>query len=130
MSAALHPLRRLARGREGATAVEFALVAPVLFMLLLGLMDIGKAFWIQSALDFAVQETARCGVVQAANPACSTPAALQAYAARRVAPLEVPASAFTVTPQACGLDVHAEVPYRFLSILPGRPTITAEACRA
>ncbi|MDE2486060.1 MAG: pilus assembly protein [Alphaproteobacteria bacterium] len=118
----------LARARDGATAVEFALIAPVLFLLLLGLIEVGRAYWIQSALDFAVQETARCGVVQAASPACATPAALQTYAAARVAPLQIPATAFTVANATCGVDVKAVVPYRFLAIL--GPTITAEACRA
>jgi Flp pilus assembly protein TadG len=130
MSGPLALLRRLARARTGATALEFALVAPALLLMLLGLVEVGRAFWMKSALDFAVQEAARCAVVQQANPACANPAAVRAYAAARVAQLAIPASAFTVATQACGVDVKAEVPYRFLSVLPGAPTISAEACHA
>jgi Flp pilus assembly protein TadG len=121
-------LVQIARARQGATAVEFALIAPVLFLILLGIMEVGRAFWIQSALDFAVQEAARCAVVQAANPACSSPSAVQAYAAGRISQLNIPASDFTVATLTCGVDVKAAVPYHFLSII--NPTLSAESCRA
>jgi len=130
VTGALSRLRSLGGARSGATAVEFALIAPALLLMLLGLVEVGRAFWIKSALDFAVQEAARCAVVQQANPACATPAAVQAYAAGKVAQLAIPASAFSVATRTCGVDVRVETPFRFLSILPGEPTISAEACHA
>lgn len=54
-----HAGYRRARGTQrGATAVEFALVLPVLAILLLGIMEFGYAFLMQSSLANA----ARIGV--------------------------------------------------------------------
>lgn len=46
-------------GRRGATAVEFALLAPFLLLLLIGTMEVGRAFWIDSSLQYAAEETSR-----------------------------------------------------------------------
>lgn len=47
-------------GREhGAVAVEFALLAPVLIMLLLGIMEFGRAYNAQVTLSSAAREGAR-----------------------------------------------------------------------
>jgi len=47
------------RDERGATAVEFALVAPILFFALLSLVEIGMLGMISSGLDNAVVSTAR-----------------------------------------------------------------------
>lgn len=49
----------LARDTEGVTLVEFALVAPVLFMLIFGIFDIGHGLYMQSVLQGAVQDAGR-----------------------------------------------------------------------
>lgn len=46
-------------GERGAAAVEFALVAPVLILLLLGIMEFSKAFHDQASLSAAAREGAR-----------------------------------------------------------------------
>lgn len=46
-------------GERGAAAVEFALVAPVLILLLLGIFEFGRAFHTQTALSAAAREGAR-----------------------------------------------------------------------
>lgn len=51
--------RRLARDRSGATAVEFAFVAPVLVFSLLSLVEIGMLGMMTSGVNNAVIETAR-----------------------------------------------------------------------
>lgn len=62
------PLGSFARARDGATAVEFAMIAPVFFLLIVGMAEVTLMGFAQSSLDFAVGETARrirTGEVQA-----------------------------------------------------------------
>jgi Flp pilus assembly protein TadG len=47
------------RCQEGLAAVEFALVAPILVLVLLGVMEFGIFAWNRHSLEFAVEETAR-----------------------------------------------------------------------
>ena len=47
------------RDHDGATVVEFALVAPLLFLTLFSLVEIGALGMMSSGLDNAVYETAR-----------------------------------------------------------------------
>lgn len=47
------------RATRGATVIEFALVAPVLAMLLLGAFDIGHMLYVESSLQGVVQKAAR-----------------------------------------------------------------------
>jgi Flp pilus assembly protein TadG len=49
----------LGRDRRGATVVEFALIAPVLAVMLIGAFDIGHTLYMNAALQGVVQKTAR-----------------------------------------------------------------------
>ncbi len=51
--------RRLARDRKGATLVEFAIVAPVMCLFLVGGFDIAHSLYMQAALEGIVQKTGR-----------------------------------------------------------------------
>ncbi|MGC0249148.1 TadE family protein [Pseudactinotalea sp. Z1748] len=44
---------------RGASAVEFALVVPLLFALVLGIMAFGQAYHVQSALSSAARDAVR-----------------------------------------------------------------------
>jgi Flp pilus assembly protein TadG len=52
-------LRRYSRDRSGVTAIEFAAVGLPFFMLTLGLLEIGLAFFVNRVLDNATLESAR-----------------------------------------------------------------------
>jgi Flp pilus assembly protein TadG len=45
--------------RRGAAAVEFAVVAPVMFMVIMGMFELGRAMSIQQVLTNAAREGAR-----------------------------------------------------------------------
>lgn len=45
--------------QSGATAVEFALVCLPLFLLVLGVIEVGRAFFLQNNLSFAADVAAR-----------------------------------------------------------------------
>lgn len=53
-------LRTLGRAQNGATAVEFALVAPMFLALLFGTFEFGRALWAQQALQEIAISGARC----------------------------------------------------------------------
>ena len=72
----LTKLRRWARDTRGATLVEFAIVAPFFLIIVIGIIDFGRLFWVKSTMQFAVEEAARYAMV---NSDAST-ADLEAYA--------------------------------------------------
>ncbi|MBD0272401.1 MAG: pilus assembly protein [Acetobacteraceae bacterium] len=55
--------KRRPLGRRGATAVEFAITANVLFLLLLGGLEIGRYFFVNESLRHLVGELARAAIV-------------------------------------------------------------------
>ncbi|WP_175944663.1 TadE family protein [Burkholderia pyrrocinia] len=50
------------RRQRGATAVEFAIVFPLLFVIFYGILSFGMIFTIQQSLTFAASEGARAGL--------------------------------------------------------------------
>lgn len=61
--------RRLTRDRRGATIIEFAMVAPVMLLLMMGLGDLLFQVYAQAVLTGAVQKAARDSGIQAADSA-------------------------------------------------------------
>lgn len=57
-------IRRLNRNMRGATAVEFALIMPVLLMLVLGSFELGLAQYLRSVLEGAMQQAGRNSSLQ------------------------------------------------------------------
>ena len=64
---ALRALRRLARDTRGATAVEFAAIAPAMLMVVLGLMDLGYGVYANALLEGAVQQAGRDSTIEGAE---------------------------------------------------------------
>lgn len=64
--------RRLVRGQSGVSAVEFALVAPLAFLLLMGLVVLGLVVTDQVQLTNAVRDGARAAAVCGSNPTGTT----------------------------------------------------------
>jgi len=57
------PRRALRRASEGVAAVEFAVVFPVFMLLVLGIMDFGRAFWTWNTMRLAVEQAGRYAMV-------------------------------------------------------------------
>lgn len=55
-------LPRLRRSRNGNVAIEFALVAPLFVVSVVGVMEIGMILGVQSLMEGAVRDAARFGV--------------------------------------------------------------------
>lgn len=60
--------RRRLQSESGASAVEFALLLPVLVMILFGIIEFGFAMYRQTILTNASREGARLGIVQSTPP--------------------------------------------------------------
>jgi Flp pilus assembly protein TadG len=76
-----HVLRRLARSEGGAGVVEFALVAPVLILLSIGVIEAARAVAAQAAITHATKETVRFAAVRgSASGAAATQADLETMA--------------------------------------------------
>lgn len=48
---------------DGTVAVEFALVAPMLFLLIFGLIESGRLYFTRSSVQFAVEQAGRYAMV-------------------------------------------------------------------
>jgi Flp pilus assembly protein TadG len=72
LAARFKRLRRRLRadGIKGSAAIEFAMVAPVFFVLLMGTIEAGVIFFAQSALQNALNDTAR--LVRTGQTSCYT----------------------------------------------------------
>jgi Flp pilus assembly protein TadG len=47
------------RSRKGSAALEFAMIAPILFVLLMGTIEMGVMYFVQYQMQFATTEAAR-----------------------------------------------------------------------
>ena len=62
-------LRRRKRNRRGAAAVEFAIVAPMFFLMLFGMIEFGRMLMVQQLLTNATREGARYAVLEGSTEA-------------------------------------------------------------
>jgi Flp pilus assembly protein TadG len=67
MTSILKKLRLVRKDQDGATILEFALVAPVFVFMLLGTFEIGYGVYMRSALNGAIQQAARAATLENAN---------------------------------------------------------------
>lgn len=66
----LRPLSSVLRSRQGATAIETALLVPALLLFLMGAIEMGRAMWTQSTLQYACDEGGRYAI---ANTSVASP---------------------------------------------------------
>ncbi|MEZ0000486.1 TadE/TadG family type IV pilus assembly protein [Sinorhizobium fredii] len=59
MTLSFRIFRRAWRNQSGATAVEFAIVCLPLLLLILGVIDFGRAFYVRNELSYAADFAAR-----------------------------------------------------------------------
>jgi len=67
---------RLAADRLGGAILEFAILAPVLFAVVLGGIDFGYMFYVRGGLEYATEEAARYYML---NPATVTSTQVTTY---------------------------------------------------
>ncbi|ANY82580.1 hypothetical protein BB934_30360 (plasmid) [Microvirga ossetica] len=111
--------RALSSDERGATAIEFALIAPVFLAMVLGIFHLSLLGFTVANLHYAVEKKARCDAISAVCPDAST----YYYAPD-------PEPVFTINKgTACGTSVNATVTYE-LNVLIYQKSIplSAAAC--
>jgi Flp pilus assembly protein TadG len=117
------------RDEQGASALEFAILAPVFFLLVVGIVELGLLFWTQIGLQHGAEMAARCASVNATLCPTGNPTAITSYATNQALGLGLPASTFSYSTPACGNQVNASYTFVFPDILKLTPlTLTAQAC--
>ncbi len=128
------PCRSYRRNRRAAAAVEFALVAPVFFLLILGMVEYGRMVMVQQVITNASREGARRAVLDGATTADVETLAKDYLTSAQVS---APGATVTVAPNppnnaAFGeaVTVTVAIPFNQVSWLPspmylGGRTLTA-----
>ena len=110
------------RSNCGATAVEFALIAPALVTVVVGTFYLCMALYLVASMHFAVEDGARCASVNSTT--CGSASAIVTYTQAYFGPTH-----FTYAAAACGNSVSASVTYvANLGVTSVSVPITAKAC--
>ncbi|HET6160477.1 MAG TPA: TadE/TadG family type IV pilus assembly protein [Dongiaceae bacterium] len=102
-------LFRLGRDQRGVAAVEFSMIAPIFFGLLVGIIDVSRYMWTLNTMQYAIDQAVRAGVVQELSEE-------DVEDLVKASLLGLKASAFTVNAVsgASTLEITAEATYAFL----------------
>jgi Flp pilus assembly protein TadG len=119
----------ISQDERGASALEFALLAPVFFLFIFGIIEFGIVFWTQVGLQHGAEMAARCASINTNLCPTNNPSTITGYAIQQAYGLTLPASTFTYSTPACGNQVSATYSFVFVG-LPnlGPLTLTAQAC--
>jgi Flp pilus assembly protein TadG len=108
------------KGRRGAAVVEFAVVAPVFFLLVFGMIEYGRMVMVQQILTNAAREGARVGILDN-----STETTVQTAVDRYLSAAWINGATRTVTPNppssatlGSPVSVTVSVPFTQVSWLP------------
>jgi Flp pilus assembly protein TadG len=114
------PCRSYRRYRRAAAAVEFAIVAPVFFLLVLGMIEYGRMVMVQQVITNASREGARQAVLDGA-----TTAEVQTVVTDYLASGSITGATVTVTPNpptnaefGDPVTVAVSIPFSQVSWLP------------
>jgi hypothetical protein len=137
-------IRNLFRACSGASAVEFALVAPVFLLMLFGMIEFARLFWTTHALHETALATARCmGIPQlecedgGAYSSKNAIAFARSKAAGWLIQLDLSAIVLDRNSSCHGLEglSRVSIDYRFTTVVPnfltslaGGTQLKAEAC--
>jgi Flp pilus assembly protein TadG len=121
---------RMAGNIKGTSMVEFAIVLPLFLLLILGIIDFGRFFFIQHSLQFATREGTRLALVgktvkdQAGNPMsreASIVQTIQTNASVALDPSQLSINIFPVQsdysdPQGWSNQVNAGAPGQYMRV--------------
>lgn len=80
-------------GSRGQSLVEFSLALPVIFILVLGIIEGGRLVYSLTTLDFAVEEGGRMALL----PSTASVSAVQSHVSNKAFFITVPTSAVAVS---------------------------------
>ena len=103
-------LRRLGRDQGGTAAIEFGVLAPVFFAMLLGIVDIGRYMWTLNTIQYAIDDGLRAGSVEQLNETEVENRVKKALLGLDTTGIEVEAT----MPTSTSLEVTASTTYKFM----------------
>ncbi len=110
---------------RGTTVVEFAMVAPVFILLVVGAVSLSLALFMVGSLHYAVEEGARCASVK--TSVCTNSSSIVSYTQSHYFGPSAPT--FTYAAAGCGNTVSASLSYAVnLGITKITVPVTASAC--
>ena len=106
--------------RRGAAVVEFAIVAPVFFLVVLGIIEFGRMAMVQQVITNAAREGARIAVLDGATTAAVTTRVNDYLSAGRITGATVTVSPNPPTSAGYGesVTVLVRIPFSRVSWLP------------
>ncbi len=112
--------RRRAAHRRGAAAVEFALMAPLLFLLVFGMVEVGRGLMVQQLLSNAARDGARSAILEGATVAAVETSVLDYLGTSSIsgASVAVTPDPLTLAQGGDPVTVTVSVPFTAVSWLP------------
>jgi len=126
-------LRRVFRDGRGVSAIEFGILAPVLFTLLLGALDFGRMFYIRQGMEYATEQAARYYML---NPSAAQSSVTQTLTAAMVGGMGSQLSVSYADTTSCNskstltcTTITVTYPFKFVAGILGQAnkTLTATA---
>lgn len=105
------------RGRRGQSMVEFAVVAPLFFLLVFGITDFGLLFFKQETLQYAIREGGRYGVTGRTNGTESREDSIRDIVIQKAAGIPIARSDIIITSMSGGiLSSNAGGPRQMMTV--------------
>jgi Flp pilus assembly protein TadG len=108
--------KRARDGERGAVAVEFAMVIPLLLLLLLGVIDFGRAMYVKNSLVYAASQGARVAAIHSSNWSAVANQAVTDLNIPRLAGTTGSESATVTSTAACPADAAASADTATVSV--------------
>lgn len=108
------------RDNRGVVAVEFAIIAPVLIVMLMGMVNYGLAMIAYQRLQFGVESAAKCG----GTGQCKTGPDMTGYADNSA---QISGASYIADFEPCGARVAGTYEWNLVGLFPPM-TLNAAAC--
>lgn len=122
----MQSLIRIWRDERGTTAIEMAIIGPVFFLLIIGLVYVGLLMFTIGSMHYAVEAAARCASVE--SDICSDATSTENFAMSKYFGGYVTPD-FTSEVESCGQSVSADATFALdLGIRQISIPLSATAC--
>lgn len=113
--------QRRRNDRRGTSAVEFAFIAPLFFMLVIGMIEFGRAMMVQQILTNAARQGARLATLDSTNGSSNpTPSSLVTSEVNYVlSAANISGATTTISPSlpaTAGTDISVTVSVPYMSV--------------